>query len=83
MHIINEFNLLQQKEAKEPALYINYALEVLSKITGLAVFASSPRFDHDFIASVKLIAIDVERIVAIIITQFGLIQTEILHIEKK
>lgn len=82
-HIINEFNLLQQKEAKEPALYINYALEVLSKITGLAVFASSPRFDHDFIASVKLIAIDVERIVAIIITQFGLIQTEILHIEKK
>jgi heat-inducible transcriptional repressor len=82
-HIINEFNLLQEKEAKEPALYINYALEVLSNITGLAVFASSPRFDHDFIASVKLIAIDVERIVAIIITQFGLIQTETLHIEKK
>jgi heat-inducible transcriptional repressor len=81
--IIKELSALEEKEAKEPALYINKALQVLSKVTHLATFASSPRFDHDFIASVKLVAIDVERILAIIVTQFGLIQTETIHIDKK
>lgn len=74
---------IKDNETKEPVLFINQAIEELSQKLDLATFASSPRFDHDFIKDIKLTAIDACRTLAIIITNFGLIQTETLHSDKK
>jgi heat-inducible transcriptional repressor len=78
-----EFMRLSQYQSSEPALYLSLALETLSKITNLACFASSPRFDNDFISNIKLVAIDTTRVIAIILTNLGLIQTETINVEKK
>lgn len=70
-------------EVKEPAAYLFLATELLSKITGLAAFISAPRFDHDFIIDIKIVGLDHARCLSVVVTQFGLIQTEILYLEKK
>lgn len=68
-----------QKEGKEVASYLQQAAEVLSELTECAVFLSAPRFDQDFILSLKLVQIDKDRCVCILMTDFGLIHTEILY----
>jgi heat-inducible transcriptional repressor len=71
------------KETREVATYLQQAAETISKITKCAVFLSSPRFDQDFILDVKLLAIDHHRCLVALITDFGLVHTEILRSEKK
>lgn len=63
--------------------YLQQAGERLSEWTGYPVFLSSLRFDHDFILDIKLVAIDHERILGVIITDFGQILTEVLHSQHK
>jgi heat-inducible transcriptional repressor len=69
-------------DTKEIAHYLNSSLEVLSELCNLSVFQSSPRFDQDFISNVKLMSLDSNRLLCVIITDFGLIKTEILHIDQ-
>ncbi|MBX3719123.1 MAG: heat-inducible transcriptional repressor HrcA [Parachlamydiales bacterium] len=71
------------KESREVAAYLQQAAEKISEITQCAVFLSSPRFDQDFILDIKLLAIDNHRCLVALITDFGLVHTEILHSEKK
>jgi heat-inducible transcriptional repressor len=78
-----EFMRISHHQSSEPALYLSLALETLSKITNLACFASSPRFDNDFISNIKLVTIDTTRVIAIILTNLGLLQTETINVEKK
>ncbi|GAB4192058.1 MAG: heat-inducible transcriptional repressor HrcA [Simkaniaceae bacterium] len=66
-------------ETKEIGRYLQHACETLSKITKSAVFLSSPRFDQDFIVSVKLVGIDYHRCLCVILTNFGFVHTEVLH----
>lgn len=70
------------KESRAIAASLNQALEALSEITKCAVFVSAPRFDQDFIQNVKLIALDSAQLLAILITNFGLIRTEIIYLER-
>ena len=74
-------NLL--KESREVAAYLQQAAESISEMTQCAVFLSSPRFDQDFIRDIKLLAIDNHRCLGALITDFGLVHTEILYSEKK
>lgn len=74
---------LREIETRELATYLNKALNLLSDITGYAAFLSSPRFDHDFILDLKLVSIDAHRCLCVLITDFGLIQTETLFTDKK
>lgn len=74
---------LRGNETRELGAYLTSSLEVLSELTGYAAFLSAPRFDHDFIRDFKLIAIDSTRCLCILITDFGLIQTETLYSEKQ
>lgn len=74
---------LKSIETKSITTYLQNAAELLSELTGFAVFLSSPRFDHDFIFDIKLVSIDYKRIICILITDFGLIQTEVLYIDKR
>jgi len=67
------------KSSKKITDYLNSSLEVLSELTNLSVFQSSPRFDQDFVNSVKLLSLDKNKLLCVIVTDFGLIKTEILY----
>ncbi len=71
------------KESKEISTYLQEAVEAISELTGCSTFIASPRFDQDFIIKIKLMAIDEKRIICIVLTDFGLVHTEILYLPKK
>lgn len=70
-------------ETREVATYLQQASETLSDLAGCAVFLSSPRFDQDFVVDVKFLAVDQSRCICVLITDFGLIHTELLLTGKK
>ncbi len=74
---------LRQNESREIAAYLQHAAETLSSLTGTAVFLSAPRFDHDYIIGLKLMVIDHNRCLCVIITDFGVVQTELININRK
>lgn len=74
---------LLRHETKEIASYLEQASEALSEATGYAVFLSSPRFDHDLVLDVKLVGLDQRRILCVMLTDFGSVLTEVLHVDKK
>ena len=71
------------QDTREIAGYLQRASELLSNLTQSAIFLSSPRFDQDLITDVKLMNIDAKRCLCIMITDFGLVHTEILYPPKK
>jgi heat-inducible transcriptional repressor len=79
----DNFKHIAIEETKEITKLLQLASNHLSDITNTAVFLSAPRFDHDYIVDIKLICIDHNRVLAIIITDFGVVQTEILTVNKK
>lgn len=74
---------LLKKETREVATYLLQAIEKISEITQCAAFLSSPRFDQDFILEIKLLYIDQNRLLSVLVTDFGLIRTEVLYTDKK
>ncbi len=78
-----EIGKLLKKQTREVASYLLEAIEKISEITSCAAFLSSPRFDQDFILEIKLLYIDHTRLLCVLVTDFGLIRTEILYAEKK
>lgn len=78
-----ELQDLRSVETREIAAFLQQAAEKLSEMTHMAVLLSAPRFDHDFILDVKLVGLDVHRCLCILITDFGVIRTEILHTDSK
>jgi heat-inducible transcriptional repressor len=66
------------RETKELASYLQKASEAIAELSGCAVFLSTPRFDQDFIANMKLLNIDEHRILVVFISEFSLIHTEVL-----
>lgn len=74
---------LRNAETKEITTYLHSAAENLSQLTKCAVFMSAPRFDHDYIIEIKLVPIDQNRCLCIMVTDFGLVLTEMLQTEKK
>lgn len=65
------------------ASYLQKGAELLSEILQFPIFLSSMRFDQDFILDVRLVSIDKERILCILISSFGQLFTETLFVEKK
>lgn len=80
---VKSFDVLKNAETREIASYLQQAAETLSQVTQSAVFLSSPRFDQDIIVDLKLVPIDSARCLAVVVTDFGLIQTEILRTDQK
>lgn len=78
-----ELKSLFAKETREVATYLLQTVEKLSEITGCAAFLSAPRFDQDFILEIKLVPIGQNKLLSILLTDFGLIKTELLYTEKK
>ncbi len=71
------------EESKEVSSYLQQAAELLAKLTGYAVFMTTPRFDHDFVLEIKLLPLDVSRAVCVLLTDFGSIVTEVVHLSHK
>ncbi|MCB1112968.1 MAG: heat-inducible transcriptional repressor HrcA [Chlamydiales bacterium] len=77
------FDALKETETKEIASFLQQAAESLSNLTECAVFLSAPRFDHDFLVNIKLVSIDHERALCVMISDFGVVKTELIHLDKK
>lgn len=77
------FKDLHSSESREIALFLQEAAETLSKTTQCAVFLSAPRFDHDYVIDLKLVPLDAYRCLCVLITDFGIVKTEILHLPEK
>lgn len=72
-----------QYQDKEVISYLNKAVNVVSEATQCAAIITAPRFDQDLITSVKLLPLDVNRVLAILLTSFGMVHTEVLYTESK
>lgn len=79
----NAFAEIRQHDSKEIAAFMQKSAEKLSNLTNCAVFLSAPRFDHDFVIELKLVPIDSTRCLCVMVTDFGVIQTEILQVTEK
>ncbi len=73
----------EAEESREIAAFLQESAEKLCHLTGYPVFLSAPRFDHDFVADVKLVPININRCLCVLITDFGVIKTEIIHLDQK
>ena len=71
-----------KKENREVATLIHKAAETLSELAQCAVFVSTPRFDHDFIQDVRLIELDSSKLLSVVITNFGLVRTEPIYLDR-
>lgn len=74
---------LERRETKEIASYLQKSVETLSDLSKLAVFITAPRFDHDYVSDLKVVPIDDSRCLCVLVTDFGMIQTEQMPLNKK
>jgi heat-inducible transcriptional repressor len=54
----------------------------LSEEVKCAVFVSTPRFDQDFIQDVRLLMLENDKILSVLISDFGLIRTETIYLDR-
>jgi heat-inducible transcriptional repressor len=74
---------VMKNKTKEIATFLNRSADTLSELTKCAVFISAPRFDQDFIQDVRLIQLDPSKLLSVLITDFGLIRTETVYLERE
>ena len=67
---------------REVATLIHQTAETLSELTQCATFISAPRFDQDFVQDVRLIELDASKLLSVVITDFGLIRTEPIYLDR-
>jgi heat-inducible transcriptional repressor len=79
--IAKEIQAIGHLETKEVIKTLQTLADTLSKLSGIASFITLPRFDHDTILDVKVVPIDASRLLVVLITDFGQIQTETLYTE--
>ncbi len=72
-----------KSEKQELSAYLQESAEILSHMTQCGAFLLMPIFDQDFIRTIKLVDMGNKQLLAIIVTDFGLIQTETLYLPKE
>lgn len=77
------FSSLSFGETKEISKRLILIAEKLSKTLRVPVFFSYPRFDQEYVTSLKFIALDSSTYLIILVTDFGTVKTEVLHLDKK
>lgn len=75
-----ELEELETRDTRALVSFLRHSGQWLSEATSSAVFLSAPRFDRDFVTDIKLVRLDSERMVAVVVTDFGLVQSELLSI---
>jgi len=77
-----ESNLIKDAlydESKQITTYLSKSCDFLSELTHLPTFILQPQLDQDYIQKVHLIDLEKERILFIVVTDFGQIYTQSLH----
>lgn len=69
-------------ECKKVTHFLHRAADLLSELCSGCVFLLSPHFEQDFIQEIKLIKLDENTLLGVLITDFGQIKTETISIEK-
>lgn len=77
------FRHLRHIETREVSAFLQKAAENLSSETKMAIFLSAPRFDQDYVTSIKMLSIDHARCLCAILTDFGEVRTEVIHLDQK
>ena len=67
-------------DEKDVMNIIEKAAESLSTQTKTAVAVTSPRFDHDTVSSVQFVFIDIERVLCVVISEFGLVSPSLISV---
>ena len=80
---VEELNKITHQETRKLSALLPQVTELLSLLTGHAAFISTPRYEHDFVTHLKVIPIDQRRALCAILTDFGTIQTEVMHTDEK
>lgn len=71
--------LAKNANHKEISSFLNQAADFFSELTNCAIFISKPRFDQDFIQNIRFIELQSDKLLCVLITDFGLIRTETLY----
>lgn len=79
----NPFQSLRSFDSREIALFLQEGAELIGQVTQCAIFLSAPRFDHDCVIDIKLVSLDAHRCLCVLITDFGVVQTEVLRLPEK
>ena len=74
---------LRASDNKEIAAYLQNSADLIASMTHCAVFLSAPRFDHDYIIDIKLLPLNDERCLCAMVSDFGAVKVEILHVGGK
>jgi heat-inducible transcriptional repressor len=69
-------------DSKKITDFLIKSSDSLSNLINASVFISLPRFDQDYISNIKLILLEDNKILSVIITDFGMIKTQILYIKQ-
>lgn len=77
------FQNLRVFDRREIASFLQEGAEALGKASMCAVFLSAPRFDHDYVVDIKLILLDAMRCLCVLMTDFGVVKTEVLYLPKR
>ncbi len=72
-----------QVEKEKVSTLLQEAMEQLSSKLHGAALISSPRFDHDYIVTIKPVVIDARRLLLACVTYFGEVVTEIMNFEDR
>lgn len=67
------------KETKEINDYLHFASEQLSEILHLPVLLYPPKLEMDFIQAIKLFSVSPEKILVLLVTDYGMVRTEIFY----
>ena len=78
---LKKFDSLLTEDKKVLSL-LNSSLDLLSNETNLSIFQSFPRFDQDFINNIKLVYLEKNKLMCIILTDLGVIKTDLLYSPK-
>ena len=65
--------------SNEVVSFLQQAGDLVSQKASMAVALSAPRFDHDAITDVTFVFLDIQRALAVIMTEFGLVHTALLY----
>lgn len=78
-----KINLSDKNGTRAITTFLQQSAEELAIQTKTAVFLSAPRFEQDFIIGIKLVIIDTNRCLCVLMTDFGEIRTEMLYTDQK
>jgi len=68
-------------EAQGVVSFLQRSTDECSRALCAAVAISSPRFDHDMVSDLRFVFLDVRRTLCVVMTEFGLVHTEVIASE--